>query len=278
MVKIKAVFPKHHRSFWTRFSNLASSTLVRNPPPSSSVSLDFACAKNNLHRMDWSERGWNHCASLFFEHAGQTKILSASPLGNAKPSALAWLFSHLVVSFYLSLCMSGSLGLSLAHRFCLAPVKLQFVQCSWHWLFIPSFMPLCHFMGFFSGGHSQPPFSVLYVWLHPSQLTKGLWSVETVLKSLASFFFPIFRDFSNYLILQIEHHLYPIYQAKYCLSHLFYCCLRFVRSSRTFLLPSSNLLPCAVNWDELSTLILLAFGSCGYLLYNDQVWILALAP
>lgn len=149
MVKIKAVFPKHHRSFWTRFSNLASSTLVRNPPPSSSVSLDFACAKNNLHRMDWSERGWNHCASLFFEHAGQTKILSASPLGNAKPSALAWLFSHLVVSFYLSLCMSGSLGLSLAHRFCLAPVKLQFVQCSWHWLFIPSFMPLCHFMGFF---------------------------------------------------------------------------------------------------------------------------------
>lgn len=228
--------------------------------------------------MDWSERGWNHCASLFFEHAGQTKILSASPLGNAKPSALAWLFSHLVVSFYLSLCMSGSLGLSLAHRFCLAPVKLQFVQCSWHWLFIPSFMPLCHFMGFFQ----VDILSLLFLCYmfgcipHSSQRVCEVW--KPFWKAWPVFFFPIFRDFSNYLILQIEHHLYPIYQAKYCLSHLFYCCLRFVRSSRTFLLPSSNLLPCAVNWDELSTLILLAFGSCGYLLYNDQVWILALAP
>lgn len=44
------------------------------------------------------------------------------------------------------------------------------------------------------------------------------------------FFFPSSGIFSKNLILQIEHHLYPIYQAKYC--HL-----SFVRSPRTLPLP-----------------------------------------
>lgn len=55
------------------------SSLVWNLPLNSSVFLDFACAKNNLHCMDRLREDEAIVLVFFSEHVGQTKIFRGSP-------------------------------------------------------------------------------------------------------------------------------------------------------------------------------------------------------
>lgn len=170
--------------------------------------------------MDWSERGWNHVLVFSLSMLAKLKYWVHHLLEMQNPLLLLDCLSSLLVLcvlFSLRLCMSESLGVSLAHRFCLAPVRLQFEQCSWLWwdyshqvlwhyatswvyyqVDILSLFFLCYICD------SIPHSRVCEVW---EQFWKA-WAV----------FLPIFRDFSNYLSLQTEYHLYPIYQAEYCLT------------------------------------------------------------
>lgn len=86
--------------------------------------------------MDWSERGWSHVLVFPLSMLAKLKHWVHRLLEMQNPLLLLdCLNSRLVlcVLFSLRLCVSESLGVSLAHRFCLAPVRLQFEQCSWLW-------------------------------------------------------------------------------------------------------------------------------------------------
>lgn len=61
--------------------------------------------------MDWSERGWIHCMSLFSEHVGQTKIFSGSWKCRILCHCLTVWNSHLVPFFSDCACLH--------HRGCL---------------------------------------------------------------------------------------------------------------------------------------------------------------
>lgn len=173
--------------------------------------------------MDRSERGWSHCASLFSKHVGQTKIFRGSPW-KCRASATAWLFKTVALLY-----VSFSLGL---HVWILGDVL--WVGSVWHLSSAPNPDGIIrtwfwhHLIGLLSGGHLRHPFSVLRVYSlpHSSEFVKNgnrFWRAWPV---FFFFFFPIFRNFSNYLILQIEFGdidlviIGPIDQAKYC-SHLF---------------------------------------------------------
>lgn len=75
-------------------------SLVWNLPPNSSVSLDFACAKQKKISIAWIGLREDKTLCLFSEHVGQTKIFRGSTW-KCKPFTTTWLFKT-VTLFYVS--------------------------------------------------------------------------------------------------------------------------------------------------------------------------------